>query len=115
VKDNHKLVYLGENKIKKIRSLLYEFLRKKKVGILEPHYDIYVKDFDFFNSKGTNRDYFSKIIDDNSEIFYDIFNEKYKKFFIEKDLKISHAHFGAMKTFLEFINQNKSSIVRTNI
>ena len=115
VKDNHKLVYLGKSKIKKIKSLMCEFLKKRKIGILKPHYDIYVKDFNFFNSKGTNRDYFSKIINNNSEIFYDIFNEKYKEFFLEKNLKISHAHFGAMKTFLEFINQNKSSLERTNI
>lgn len=107
VKDNHKLVYLGSNKIKKLRSVLDDFLRKRKIGLLKPHYDIYVKNFDFFNSEVTSVKYFNNMIDKNKDIFYEIFNKNYKSNILENKRKISHAHFGTMKTFLEFINTFK--------
>ena len=112
VKDNHKLVYLGKNSIKKIRSIITEFFRNRKIGVLEPHYDIYVKNFDFFNSDGTSVKYFKNIINQNSEIFYKIFSKDYKSNILENNKKISHAHFGSMKTFLEFINKFKVEEVR---
>ena len=63
VKDNHKLVYLGSSKIKKLKSVIDDFLRKRKIVFLKPHYDIYVKNFDFFNSEVTSVKYFNNMID----------------------------------------------------
>ena len=76
VKDNHKLVYLGSSKIKKLKSVIDDFLRKRKIGLLKPHYDIYVKILTFFNSEVTSVKYFNNMIDKNKDVFYEIFNKK---------------------------------------
>ena len=112
VKDNHKLVYLGSSKIKKLKSVIDDFLRKRKIGLLKPHYDIYVKNFDFFNSEVTSVKYFNNMIDKNKDVFYEIFNKNYKSNILENKRKISHAHFGTMKTFLEFINTFKIEYIK---
>ncbi len=103
VKDNHRLVYMGKNLKKRATNLITDFLSRKKIGIMKPQYDIYVKNFDFFDSDVTNAIYFNNLIHENSEIFYQIFDKKYKENILQNRKKISHSHFGAMKTLLEFI------------